>query len=193
MTVVIRWDDRSGLERMMRGFRGLSDAKLNSAFAQALNHTGGKARRKVRQNLTKQTGLRRKTIVAAVKEQKARSSNLRHVLASQGGNIRVTFFSPKESEAGVIAKPFGRATLYPGSFMRGGAWPDRVDTTRFGGHVMYRETSGKWPVASARSGVVIPDEMVKGATAAAWEGMMNSDLERRVLYDVNRASGGLFR
>ena len=58
---------------------------------------------------------------------------------------------------------------------------------------MYRETSGKWPVASARSGVVIPDEMVKGATAAAWEGTMNRELEHRVLRDVNRAAGGLFR
>ena len=190
MTVVIRWEDRSGLERMARGFRGLSDAKLNGAFAQALNHTGGKARTQVRRNLTKQTGLPRKTIVAAVKERRAQSSNLRHVLASQGGNIRVKFFSPKESEAGVVAKPFGQSTLYPGTFMRGGAWPNRVETTRFGGHVMYRETSGKWPVASARSGVVIPDEMVKGATAAAWEGTMNRELEHRVLRDVNRAAGG---
>ena len=177
MTVTMRWADQTMIKF------GRSIDRLNRQFPkiipQEVNKVGNRAKTVVIRNLTKQTGLDRKVIVAAVgNPAKARPGKLTYEMKTQGGNIRLKYLKPKESGDGVVAKPFGKKTLYPGAFMMGGAVGNRKVVPKFKGHVMVR-TKGRF-YTNARSGVFIPVEMTQGATLAAFEKIAGPMLEDRV-------------
>lgn len=169
------------------------------ALARALNHTGAKAKTQVIRNLTKQTGLKRSTIVRAVKvnrataaaEQFGYAGSLTYTLTTQGGDISLKFFSPKETRAGVSAAPRGRRQLFAGTFTKGGRFPNRVGPV-MGGHVYRNISAGHAWRGRAElqdSGVVIPDEMLQGATEAAFMQVMSVDLEARVAHEIGHLMG----
>lgn len=158
---------------------------LNQNFPKVLprivNQVGGRAKTQVVRNLTKQTGLPRKTIVRAVGDPtKAVPGRLSYEMVTRGGNIRLKYLDAKEAEAGVVARPFGKKTLYPGAFMRGGRFPDRKDVARFDGHAFYRLNRSGTKITFARSGVIIPVEMTSGATKAAFDRIAGPLLQQRV-------------
>ncbi len=189
----IVWGNRTGLDRMDRAMEALGgQRKFAIAAARSLNKVGGKARTQVRRNLTAQTGLKRAVIVRAVRDLPASPGRLRHELSSTGGDVALKYFSAKEFSKGVKAKPFGQWKMFEGVFIRAGAFPNRVATAKFGGHAMKRAGSGKWPVERQKSGVVIPAEMVKGATAASWRTVVDTDLPARLIHDLSRVSGRVF-
>lgn len=147
-----------------------------------VNQVGNRAKTQVIRNLTKQTGLPRRTIVAAVGNPATARANgrLSYEMATRGGFIRLKYLAPRETRAGVIAKPFGQARLYPGAFMKGGKFPRRVAVPKFGGHVMQRiDTRGR-KLTQVRSEVRIPHEMTTGATKAAFEALAAPLLRERV-------------
>ena len=146
---------------------------------QEINKVGNRAKTQVIRALTKQTGLDRRVIVAAVgNPSKARPGKLSYDMRTRGGNIRLKYLKPKESDGGVVAKPFGKKTYYPGAFLKGGAVGNRKAVDKFDGHVMVR-TKGRL-FTYARSGVVIPTEMTQGATLAAFDKVAGPLLEQRV-------------
>jgi len=158
---------------------------LNERFPNVLprivNQVGNRAKTQVIRNLTQQTGLPRKTIVKAVGDPtRARPGRLSYEMVTRGGNIRLKYLNPKETEAGVVARPFGKSTLYPGAFMRGGRFPDRKEVARFDGHAFYRLNRSGSRITFARSGVVIPVEMTKGATKAAFDRIAGPMLQERI-------------
>lgn len=145
-----------------------------------VNQVGNRAKTVVIRELTKQTGLPRKTIVKAVgNPNPAKPGKLSYEMVTRGGNIRLKYLRPKETAAGVIARPFGKATLYPGTFMRGGQFPNRKDVPEWKGHVFFRNGRGR-NIAFARSGVIIPTEMTTKATAAAFLRIAGPLLEERI-------------
>lgn len=173
----MKWSDQTMLKF------GRSIDRLNREFPrvipQEINKVGARAKTQVVRALTKQTGLDRRVIVAAVGDpHKARPGKLTYEMKTRGGNIRLKYLKPKESDGGVVAKPFGKTTYYPGAFMMGGATGNRKTVAKFGGHVMTR-TKGRF-YTYARSGVVIPEEMTTGATLAAFEKIAGPLLEQRV-------------
>jgi hypothetical protein len=152
-----------------------------------VNQVGDRAKTQVVRNLTAQTGLPRKTIVAAVGDPtRARPGKLSYDMVTRGGNIRLKYLNPRETEAGVVARPFGKSTLYPGAFMRGGWWPNRKDVEEWNGHVMVRVNrhhsvkGGGRHFTFARSGVIIPVEMTSGATRNAFDRIAGPLLQQRV-------------
>lgn len=164
---------------------------LNQNFPKVLprivNQVGGRAKTQVVRNLTKQTGLPRPTIVKAVGDPtRAVPGRLSYEMVTRGGNIRLKYLDAKETEAGVVAKPFGKRTLYPGAFMRGGWRPNRVEVPDWKGHAMVRVgrhfsvKGGSRHFTFARSGVVIPYEMTNGATKAAFDRVAGPLLQQRV-------------
>ncbi|MCB8835951.1 hypothetical protein [Aurantimonas sp. VKM B-3413] len=160
-----------GLKRFDNLVAALSDGEIATIAKRALNHTGGKAKTQVIRALTKQTGLKRKTIVRAVKVRPATAGRLEYTMASSGGDIALKYFDARETRAGVSAAPFGRREVFPHTFIRGGRFPNRKDIHR-GGTVFTPDLSNpKWGRGKEErtSGVIIPAEMVKGATAAAFE------------------------
>lgn len=147
-----------------------------------VNQVGNRAKTQVIRHLTAQTGLPRKTIVAAVgNPATARArGRLSYEMTTRGGFIRLKYLAPRETRAGVVAKPFGQAKLYPGAFMRGGRFPNRVAVAKFKGHAFQRLNSSGSKLAQVRSEVRIPTEMTVGATKAAFERTAGPLLQERV-------------
>lgn len=159
-------------------------ANLNAQFPKVLpriiNQVGNRAKTQVIRNLTKQTGLHRKVIVNAVQVSMAGGKRLSYEMVTRGGNIRLKYLRPRETAPGVVARPFGKATLYPRSFMMGGAFPNRKAVPQWNGHVFFRNRSGGRHYSFARSGVFIPKEMTSGATASAFNAIAAPLLKQRV-------------
>ncbi len=146
-----------------------------------INQVGGRARTQVVRALTKQTGLPRQTIEKAIGNPgRAHAGSLSYEMRTRGGNIRLKYLRPHETEEGVVAYAFGKATLYPGAFLKGGSFPNRKDVPKFDGHAMVRNRSSGRDYTFARSGVRIPVEMTTGATKAAFEHVAMPLLQARV-------------
>lgn len=181
-SIEIKWAD-AHLLRFQNRVADL-EQKFPVVLPRIINQVGARARTVVIRALTKQTGLDRRVIVKAVDLalKKATRGRLSYEMVTRGGNIRLKYLKPKETPAGVVAKPFGKTTLYPGAFMRGGHWPNRKTVPSFNGHVMYSKYShgSQRYVTFARSGVFIPTEMTQGQTRAAFEQVAGPLLKERV-------------
>ncbi|HBQ33924.1 MAG TPA: hypothetical protein DD739_14820 [Ochrobactrum anthropi] len=178
-TITAKWADKH------LSLFGSRIAVLNSRFPKVLprivNQVGNRAKTQVVRNLTKQTGLARKTIVKAVGDPGvARPGKLSYEMVTRGGNVRLKYLLPRETRSGVSAKPFGQRKLFPGSFMKGGKFPSRKDVPKFYGHVFHRNRSSGRHITYTRSGVFIPIEMAKGATRSAFERTAAPLLQQRV-------------
>ena len=138
-------------------------------LASALNAAGGEVRLLTVEAETRQTGLDGKTIGRAQKVLPASGASLSFRIRSEGGDVRLKFFGAQETSSGVVAHPLGEAAVFSHAFIKGGRFPDRVSVSRLNGQVFERNGSGRTPIHVVRSGVVIPKEMVTGATAAAFE------------------------
>lgn len=185
-----------GLLQRFSNQLGVLGAQAPVALARALNHTGAKAKTQVVNALTKQTGLKRSTILRTVKVQGARHGNeqfavrntdrLTYVLSTSGGDISLKYFDPKETREGVTAKPRGRRQLFAATFIKSGRFPNRVGPY-LGGHVYANIAAGHAWTGKAKlqnSGVSIPEEMLQGETAAAFERVMSTQLEERVSKEI---------
>ncbi|WP_026358862.1 phage tail protein [Aureimonas ureilytica] len=193
MRVDLRWEDVRGLKRFSEAIRALGNDESRKALNRALNRTGEMAKTKVRRALTKQTGLQAKVVTKALKVRRSSWEKLTYSIEGEGGNISLKYFKPSETDAGVVASPFGRKAVFAATFLKGGAWPNRLASGAFvaNGHAMYRTGPARMPIARAKSGVVIPNEMVQGASAAAFEETAAEVLPRRIEHEVKRATKGV--
>lgn len=152
----------------------------------AINHTGDKARTKMRNVLVGQTGLKRKTIVKAVKSAKAAPGGS-YVIKAKGGNIRLQFFAARETRKGVTAAPWNKRQLYAGTFMKGGQFPKRVALKR---GVLKRAGKGRLPVHTIKSGLFIADELISGASQDAFNSTVEREMPGRIAHELYRVLGG---
>ena len=196
-----RWADQN-LKRFGKRLDELK-TRFPKVLPRIVNQVGDRAKTQVVRNLVRQTGLRRKVIVKAVGDPKrAHAGSLSYAMTTRGGNIRLKYLSPRETRPGVVAKPWGKKTLFAGTFMKGGRFPSRVETAKLGGHVWKNSGSGVRNTGSSfvtqakiarkegvdsgtritqvRSGMTIPTEMTSGATAAAFERIAGPLLQQRV-------------
>ncbi|TDE34139.1 phage tail protein [Antarcticimicrobium sediminis] len=174
---------------------GALGAEAPKAVNRAINRTGDMARTQVIKTLSKQTGLPQQVIRKAIKNgpdtKRATWSDPTYVISAGGGDIRVKYFKKRETRAGVVAylgTERGRV-LFPRTFFRGGAFPRRVDLTAFGGHVLDRLSEFRYHLKHVRSGVLIPEEMVSGATADAFERSVERNLPVRLDHEISRLLG----
>lgn len=202
MSIRIRWEDVSGMKRLDNAMGMLSSHQKTVALQRAVNHTGGKARTQVVRALTAQTGLKRKVIVKAIRVKKAYlgsangasdGGSLEYVMSARGGDISLKFFAARETRRGVTAAPFGQRKLFAKTFIKGGRFPNRVTAKGLHGHVYLRTGKGRGPLELQDSGVVIPAEMIKGASAEAFTKTVEAELPKRAMHEINRLSGGIFR
>jgi len=168
----------------------IGEGKAQLALYRAGKHTMGKARTRVVRALTKQTGLPRRTIDRAVKEITPAASGLTFILQTRGGNVSLKYFKARETRAGVSAAPWGKRSIYPSTFMKAGWWPKRVDKPNWNGQVFERSAgqtrNGMDRFNKVRSGLFIPEELVKGETAAAWKALIQTDLLPRIEHEIGR-------
>lgn len=135
-----------------------------------VNQVGDRSKTQVIRALTKQTGLPRKTIVKAVGDpRRANGRQLSYEMVTRGGNIRLKYLAPRETRPGVTAIPWGKRTLFAGTFMKGGKFPNRKVVAKFDGHVFRRLNASGTKITQVRSGMFIPVEMTRHATRDAFE------------------------
>lgn len=156
-----------------------------AALARAINHTGDKARTQMVRSLTTQTGLKRQVIVRALKVTRASAGGLAYRISSKGGNVHLKYFGARETRSGVSAAPWGHRTVYGGTFIKGGRFPNRVSIGK-GGQVFVRTGGGRLPIKDVRSGLYIPAEMVKGETEAAFFRVAEAELPGRLMHELDR-------
>ncbi|HEV7293085.1 MAG TPA: hypothetical protein VGN79_12270 [Devosia sp.] len=189
--ISISWGDIDGLRRFDNMLKALGGPQMQKASAAAINRSGDMAKTQVTRALSKQTGLKRGIIVKAIgKPKRANWGDLSYEMKTEGGDVSLKYFAPKETEAGVRAKPFGKSTIFPATFLSGGEWPGGRTGLIAGGHAFFRAGGSRLPIERARSGVIIPAEMVKGATALAFERSVQQNLPRRLEHELNRITGG---
>lgn len=70
--------------------------------------------------------------------------------------------------------------MFNATFMRGGKFPERVVTPRLSPHVWRRNNTSGTQITQAKSGLFIPTEAVKGASAKAWQTTGGPILQQRV-------------
>lgn len=161
--------------------------KAPLAIIRAVNHTGDKARNAMRSVLVGQTGLKRKTINKAVKSTRAFNGGA-YVIRAEGGNIRLKFFSPRETRSGVSAAPWNKRRVYPRTFLKGGRFPNRKPLN-VGGQVLERKGQGRKPLRTVRSGLYIAEELVSGASHDAFYRVVDRDLPARIAHELYRVIG----
>jgi len=162
----------TGLETFRAGFARLGE-EGPSIMAGLLNAGGLALRTRTVAKETEQTGLKESTVDRAQVAVEASPGRLSFSIQVEGGNIRLKHFGAQESGGGVTARPWNRPTFYPGAFITSGRQGARAPAPKLHGQV-YRaksETSRRWgrPITQVKSGLFLPDELVKGETIAAWE------------------------
>lgn len=182
-----------GLKAEFRGvdFGGrlrIAGTSTKTILGRAVRRTAERTKTEMVRALVGQTGLKRKVIYKALR---LKTGELQATIASTGGNIRLKFFAPRETRKGVSAKPWGKRSVFAGTFMKAGRFPNRVPITkRLTGHNVYiRKGRSKWPVMQARSGLFIPTEMVRGASAAAFNATTKSEMPKRIQHELKRVLG----
>lgn len=179
--------DVKGLERFgnMLGALGQDAPK---AVIRAINRTGDMARTQVVRTLAKQTSLPQKTIRKAVKVKRSTWSDLSYTMTAAGGDVALKYFKPRETLKGVTAFVRGRRELYDSTFLKGGSFARGRVALNMGGHVFLR-VGGRTDLEKQKSGVVIPAEMVEGATRDAFERTVEQQLPRRLDHEISRLLG----
>jgi hypothetical protein len=183
--LTIRWQDIEGLRRFDNGVKAVGDDG-KKVMQRALARAGDMARTQVYRALTKQTGLKRKVIVRALKVKRPSYTDPSYTMTARGGDISLKYISPRETRAGVSAAPFGQRKVFPRTFMKGGLFPSRKELPSLHGHVWMRGGSGRFPIEKQKSGVYIPTEMVSGATADVFLTTVRQKLPQRVEHELGR-------
>lgn len=167
----------------------LGPKKSVQAINRAVNRAGDMTRTAMRIALVKQTGLKSRTISKALKTTRSNYQRLAYVMRVRGGDIRLKHFSPRETRSGVSAAPFGQRRRFAGTFMKGGRFPARQELS-FGGQVLRRVGRGRLPIEVVRSGVVLPEQVVRGASIKAFETVGRAKLVERMSHELNRMLDG---
>lgn len=164
--------------------------KAPLAIRRAINRTGVSAAVNVEKALVVQTGLKRGVIHRAVKRKPGAAGQLSFVLKSRGGDISMKYFKARETRKGVSAAPWGHRRIFAGTFIKGGKFPHRV-ALKLNGQVFYREGRARKPIIKKKSGLFIPNEMITGASRAAFFAVVRTVLPARLQHEIRAILGGV--
>ncbi|RWK10691.1 phage tail protein, partial [Mesorhizobium sp.] len=89
--------DLSGLKRLDNALGRLSQLQRSLVLARAVNHVGDRLRTKLTRTLANQTGLPYRTIRRAFKVERANYGELAYAMRTQGGDISLKYFKPRET------------------------------------------------------------------------------------------------
>lgn len=187
--------DARGVQRFQNAVAALGDNRLVRAEVRALNHIGNKAFTEVKRALVKQTGIQYGKVDRAVSRRLAFAGvagvgdgavgrTLEYSLEGKGGELSLKYFRPRETKSGVSAAPWNERKVFPGTFLKGGRFPDRVAISSMGGHVFSRTGAGRLPV-ERKWGPAIGKEIVKDQALAAFQSKA-SEFPARLEHEVRR-------
>ena len=168
------------------------------AIRRALNHTGAKALTQVRRALRDQTGAAYRAIMKAVVGQRANYGSLTYDIVAKDHALSLKEFKPKQGGTGTAASPWNTRRVFPHAFM--GPKPGAV-SVKLGGHVYVRfgeklaMTKGRYAGKKRQRigklwGPIIPNELVKGQSAAAFHSTVQGHLPGRLQHEIGAIMSG---
>ncbi len=181
MHVAITYDSKA-LRTVIAGLDAAAAGEFRTQLAGAINMAGRAAHQAILEPLKAQTGLPGSTIPRAVHDRPAGAGGLMYSLVTRGGDISLKYFGAHEGGGGVTASPRGKATFVGGAFIKSGRRGNRRAAAKLNGHVYRNVAGGKWrgKIAKVKSGVYIPQEMVRGAVVKAFETVVATRLDPAV-------------
>lgn len=181
MHIAITYDP-AAFRTVIAGMDAAAAGAFRTQVAKALNDAGRAAHHAIIAPLKAQTGLKGGTIPKAVHDQSASAGSLAYSLITRGGDISLKYFGAREGGGGVTAHPRGSTAYFGGAFITSGRKGHRRKSPKLGGHVYRNVAGGRWggKIEKVKSGVYIPQEMVRGAVVKAFEGVVASQLDPAV-------------
>ncbi|MGQ3671798.1 hypothetical protein ACT6QG_05315 [Xanthobacter sp. TB0136] len=183
----------NGLERFEQAVKTLGEGKAKRAFRMAINQAGRDTRKPTYDALADQTGLKKRVTRKALKAKTASANNLSYTLTGRGGDIGLKHFGGRETRKGVSAAPWNKRQVFDGTFMKGGLFPKRK-TLNLNGHAYEPNTAtNKWgrKFTKAKSGLTIPQEMVKDITAETFERVGQAKLGEHIPKVIAKVTNGV--
>lgn len=198
VVLALSWSDATGIRTLEKAMANLGSAKVLVAGARALNRAGSQGKTMTGRALVKQTGLKRTTVVAAMRPTLATVATLEYRIDARGGDIALKYFGARETRKGVSANPFNKRRVFDATFMKAGwVWPKRVVKPNWNGHVFMRtgkKTKGSGfqmdEFARQKSGVILPREMVRAESGKAWQTTVARVLPQRMGHELRRLGAG---
>ncbi len=137
----------------------LPGAIQNKVLNRTLNRVGDMARTQTFRALADQTGLKYGDISGGVSTIRARGgpATQAYELDARGGYLTLSHFRPVQTREGVTARPWGMTRDFRGAFI-----------VRKLGPLVFRRVGRERLPIKPLYGPAIPNEMVKGASAAAF-------------------------
>ena len=180
--LAIRWDG-NGIARITEAVQNLTnDAKRATVLRRALNHTGDKVHTRVMRTLAKQIGAPQAVIKRYGKISKIRASgaSLSYTIRAKGGPIPLKHFKARQTGKGVSASPWNNLHRYKSAFI----------VASLGGHVFWRKGHSRFPIERI-AGPNVPKELVKDATAEAFQSVTAQELPKRVEHEIKVLTNGV--
>lgn len=167
------------LAALMEPLRRIESGAALRAGCYAINHTVAKAKTQVARALVTQTGLKSGAASKELRQISASPGRPEAVLNASGAYHRLTDFRARAGAGGVSASPWAVQRVFPGTFF----------VPAYGGGVFHRTGRARFPVQQLW-GPAIPKEMPKGASLAAWDRVIATELPGRIAHEWARLMGG---
>lgn len=185
----------SGIRSLAEAITAIGEEKARQAYARAINRVGEGAMNATAGALARQTGLPvRVTRKALENPIKATPARLEFFKGVRGDDIGLKHFKARETLKGVSAAPFGQRRVFAHTFQKGALFPRRVELPSLNGHVFLPDTAvkrwGRLPIVKQKSGVVLPEQVLQGASRAAFEAH-TSRLAGRVEHEIRVITKGI--
>ncbi|MCW2319198.1 hypothetical protein M2322_004767 [Rhodoblastus acidophilus] len=181
MRLLVTYDAKA-FSTMVAGMNAAASGAFRTQVAGVINKIGHEIHAGLIDPLKHQVGLHGSTIPRAIHDQPAGEGGLAYTLMTRGGDISLHYFGAHEGGGGVSAHPRDQQMFYSGAFMLSGPRGKRAASPKLNGQVYRNVAGGKWggAIQKVKSGVFIPEEMVRGAARAAFERTVASRLPAEI-------------
>jgi hypothetical protein len=159
-----------------RALENLGQRDAIIVMARALNHTGDKARTKVKRALAEQTGIQYGKINGLISSKRAQrtGAGLEYAIVGKRNNTNLSLFKARETSTGISAYPWKKLHQFKGGFL----------VARYGGKAYRRKTHSRFPLTTL-DGPNVVKELVKDASAQAFESTI-PEIIARVAHELKR-------
>lgn len=161
-------------------------------LAQSLNREMRKGRTQMRRAVAAATGASYARVSKVMRDIAAVAADPRYTLTSTDSPMGLEEFRARETRRGVSAAPWGARRVFPGTFQKGGRFPNRVPLD-MGDKVFARTGRARVPIAR-QYGASVPVELVRepGRPLQTWQ-TFAATVPDAVLREIERrlALGGL--
>lgn len=165
----------------------LGESKAKAAYRMALNDTNKAVFTQVKRTLAKQMGVTQGAVIkhGGLIKLPATNGGLSAELKAVGGYLPLKDFKARQGKKGVSASPWGKRQIFGSTFVVG----------RLGGNVFKRTGvfSDKTGLEKIEKlwGPAVPNELVKGLSAEAFNRIAKTKLPAEVARQLKRLSGGV--